>query len=240
MADYPDWVLAHKKKGTYINCVKGKYYLYAAHSERIPGTQKVRRVSDGYIGRITEEDGLIPARDKVDGGVAVHEYGLCMALLTLCTDVAKGLQREFRGATEKVLVAGLLSAAYGGCSTEEYGWSYLSVMFPGLAIEDLTGKQRTGAERCTRMAMDTLSRKFGEAAGQAAAKLSRICAVKVNGRIYIQENIGDTKEWLLCHNVEWRELYGEGSRNDTFHQGVRTDKRLLPTIRRGRPKKTDT
>lgn len=30
MADYPDWVLQHKKKGTYINHQNGKYYLYAA------------------------------------------------------------------------------------------------------------------------------------------------------------------------------------------------------------------
>ena len=26
MADYPDWILAHKKKGTYINRVGDKYY----------------------------------------------------------------------------------------------------------------------------------------------------------------------------------------------------------------------
>lgn len=32
---YPDWVLKHKKPGTYINKVGDKYYLYAAHSERV-------------------------------------------------------------------------------------------------------------------------------------------------------------------------------------------------------------
>ena len=31
-ADYPDWVLTRKKKGTYITKVGDKYYLYAAHS----------------------------------------------------------------------------------------------------------------------------------------------------------------------------------------------------------------
>ncbi|MBO6215432.1 MAG: hypothetical protein J6N76_07840, partial [Lachnospiraceae bacterium] len=61
-ADYPEWVMKYKKKGTYINKVGDKYYLYAAHSERIKGTNKVRRVSDGYLGRITEKDGLIPAK----------------------------------------------------------------------------------------------------------------------------------------------------------------------------------
>ena len=44
MADYPDWVMKHKEKGTYVNFVNGKYYLYKAHSERVPGTKKVRRV----------------------------------------------------------------------------------------------------------------------------------------------------------------------------------------------------
>lgn len=38
---YPDLVLKHKIKGTYTNYVGCKYYLYAAHSERAPGTKKV-------------------------------------------------------------------------------------------------------------------------------------------------------------------------------------------------------
>lgn len=62
---YPDWVLQHKKKGTYVNCVKGRYYLYAAHSERVPGTKKVKRICDGYLGRITEEAGF--SRIKLNG-----------------------------------------------------------------------------------------------------------------------------------------------------------------------------
>ena len=37
-ADYPDWVMKYKEKGTYINKVGDKYYLYAAHSERVKGT----------------------------------------------------------------------------------------------------------------------------------------------------------------------------------------------------------
>ena len=72
---YPDWVLKHKIKGTYINRVDDKYYLYATHSERILGTKKVKRVSDGYLGRITEKDGLIPSKDKVSSDILVYEYG---------------------------------------------------------------------------------------------------------------------------------------------------------------------
>ena len=68
-ADYPDWVMKYKKKGTYINRVGDKFYLYAAHSERIKGTDKVRRVSDGYIGRITEKEGLIKSGSTLKGSV---------------------------------------------------------------------------------------------------------------------------------------------------------------------------
>ena len=63
-ADYPDWVLAHKNIGTYINKVGDKYYLYAAHSERIKGSGKVKYVCDGYLGRITKDDGFIPSKSK--------------------------------------------------------------------------------------------------------------------------------------------------------------------------------
>lgn len=79
---YPDWVLKHKKKGTYINKVGNNYYLYAAHSEHIPGTaNKARRVCDGYLGRITEKDGFIPKKKK-ESPLSL-EYGLSCAIVSL-------------------------------------------------------------------------------------------------------------------------------------------------------------
>ena len=204
MANYPDWVLAHKKKGTYINHVKGKYYLYAAHSERIPGTNKVRRVSDGYIGRITEEDGLILARDKVKDEVVVYECGLCMTLLGLSKDIHKGMKRGFRDAADKILVSGILSVAYGEKSQEAYNWSFLSVMFPGLDMNKSTQKQTVATERCERMVADVMSRKFG--GDIPKTRLSRICMVKINNKFYSNMD-NDTKEWLSSHEIDWRAWY---------------------------------
>jgi hypothetical protein len=203
MAEYPDWVMKHKTKGTYVNTVNGKYYLYAAHSERVPGTKKVRRVSDGYIGRITEEGGLIPARDKVAGEVEVHEYGLCMAMLALCGDIAKGFRREFRGAADRVVVAGILAAAYGGDALEDYRWSYLSVKFPGLDMAKApTEKQRVAIDRCERMARDVMQRCFGDGAGAAARRLSRVLAVNVNGRLYLAKANEETGRLLASLGVD--------------------------------------
>jgi len=207
MADYPDWVMKHKVKGTYINAVNGKYYLYKAHSERVPGTKKVKRVFDGYIGRITEEDGLIPARDKVTDEVVVYEFGLCMTLLAICNDIAKGLKREFRDAADRILVIGLLSAAYGNSSQETYEWSYLSVKFPGYDMaKTLTDKQRIGAERCCRMASDAMLRRFGDDVAMVAAMLSRVCKININGRFYSAVISEKTKELLAKYKIDWSDF----------------------------------
>lgn len=210
MADYPEWVLAYKKKGTYINRFGDKYYLYAAHSERVPGTSKVKRVHDGYIGRITERDGLIPARDKVQGAVIVYEYGLCMTLFSLCDGIHKGLCREFRGGADWILVAGLLTVAYGDYSQDTYQWSFLSVRFPGLDMNKaLTDKQRFGLTRCERMVTEVSRTRFGEEAPEVKARLTRICRVSVNGQLYAPTLSETVKEWLNHKRIDWRDWFGE-------------------------------
>jgi hypothetical protein len=204
MADYPDWVMRHKTKGTYINCVKGRYYLYKAHSERVPGTKKVKRVFDGYIGRITEEEGLVPARDKVTDEVVVYEYGLCMTILALCADISTGLRREHRAAADRILVSGLLEAAYGDCSQAAYEYSYLSVKFPGHDMTKvLTDRQRVARERCVRMVSDVTLRRLGGGMSAVSPMLSRIHMVRINGQFYRSRISGEAKELLLRNNVEW-------------------------------------
>lgn len=162
MANYPDWVLKHKTKGTYINFQNDKYYLYAAHSERVPGTDKVRRVSDGYLGRITEKDGLIPAKGKLSGDLRVYEYGLSSTIFHLCTKVHSGLRREFGANADKVLVAGILCAIHGISKPELYETSWLSIRFPGIDFAKVpTDKQKTGTLRTARMAHELLRQHFG-------------------------------------------------------------------------------
>ena len=32
---YPEWVMKHKKKGTNISCINGRYYLYEVKEEEM-------------------------------------------------------------------------------------------------------------------------------------------------------------------------------------------------------------
>jgi hypothetical protein len=203
LADYPKWVLKYKKKGTYVNRVKDTYYLYAAHSERIPGTSKVRRVSDGYLGRITEKDGFIPAKDKVAGEVLVYEYGLHMTALNLADDIHKGLHKEFGRIADHIIVMGILLATGGLADPDHYKASYLSVVFPDIDItSELTQKQLTGVERCRRMIADKLVGVV--VSPRLFSQLTCVHAVIVNKKTYLSKIPLGIEGWLKENIIEWR------------------------------------
>ncbi len=204
MAEYPDWVLKYKAKGTYINCVKGKYYLYAAHSERIKGTDKVKRICDGYLGRITQEEGLIPPKDKVEGSVVVLEYGLSSIILSLCTNIHKGMRRSFTKSGDWVMAASILSFIYGKYDAFLFNQSYLSQRFPDLDLDAApTEAQKFGIERGRMMIQDTLSRHFGGDLPSVLLHFPLVYKVKVNGRIYRSEESVPAKELRQKYNLNW-------------------------------------
>lgn len=207
MADYPDWVLRHKVKGTYINYVKGKYYLYAAHSERVPGTKKVKRICDGYLGRITEGEGLIPVRDKVADTIRVMEYGVSSLLLIVCSKIHKGLRRTFTKNGDFIMVASVLSFIYGKYSEVLYNQSFLSTRFPNLDFQSpLTEAQIYGADRGFRMIKDTVQRVFGDDLQDILIHFGHLYKVNVNGKLYLSEETDEIKMYKQKYKIELEDV----------------------------------
>jgi hypothetical protein len=203
MADYPEWVTKHKKKGTYVNVVKGKYYLYAAHSERVPGTDKVRRVSDGYLGRITEADGFVPAKGKLPDGVAAYEYGLSETILRLCAKIRAGLRREFRANADFVMASGILVFMHGRARREFYEASWLSRRLPDLDMTRTpTEKQRVGIERTARMIGDALERRFGEDRESAVALLPLVRKVSAGNESALAKRDEGILAFAARHGID--------------------------------------
>jgi hypothetical protein len=83
MSRYPDWVNAHKTRGTAVKKVGNSYYLYAATSKRIEG-KKYPQPHLKFIGTITP-DGVVRSgvRKVSTERVRVFEYGFSFALLHL-------------------------------------------------------------------------------------------------------------------------------------------------------------
>lgn len=205
MADYPDWVLAHKKKGTYINKVGDKYYLYAAHSERVPGTKKVRRVCDGYLGRITQNQGLIPPSDRPGTVFCSLEYGLSSLVLSLCANIHSGFRRTFVVNGDFVMAASVLNYIYGCFSQELFQHSWLSLRFPGLSFPgQITGTQETGIQRGTRMITETLSRTFGEDLARVRAAFSLVTLVSSGKGFHCSSLPESVPVFIEQYALSWR------------------------------------
>lgn len=205
MADYPDWVLAHKRKGTYINKVGDKYYLYAAHSERIKGTNKVRRVSDGYLGRITEADGLIAPKDKFkDSEVPVYEFGVSFAVICCTKIIHAGLRKTFVKYGDLVYVASILYYIYGWYDKELFSLSYLQFHFPNLAFPDIfTDTQISGIERGARMISDTMKKTYLEDLTKIRAFFSSVFLVRMNGKLYVSSLSDTVKNLSDKYKIKW-------------------------------------
>lgn len=205
MSDYPDWVLAHKVKGTYVNKVGEKYYLYAAHSERVPGTKKVRRVCDGYLGRITQEKGLIPPKDKLPKAIRSYEYGLSSLILSVCSNIHKGLRRSFVINGDFIMAASILSYLYGFYSDELFLHSWLSLHFPQVQFPGtLTPQQKCGIERGTSMIADTMARKFGEDLARVRASFSQVTLFSAGGQLRCCEIPDSVIGFINQYALDWR------------------------------------
>lgn len=184
---YPEWVIKYKSKGTYINFVKpDKYYLYAAHSERIPGTDKVRRVCDGYLGRITENEGLIPAKKRntpVDNNVYLLEFGLSSIIVSATIGIRKGLNRTYRENGDWIYCMGILSYMFDGIYSEDlFRSSYLSSAFNGTNQPlRITKSISSGIERSTRMIKETMVKTYGDSLTEIEAYARTVGIIRYGG-----------------------------------------------------------
>jgi len=62
---HPDWALEHRKPGTELKVINGRYYLYAVKSQYDKETKRSKKISLGILGSITKENGFI-ASEKME------------------------------------------------------------------------------------------------------------------------------------------------------------------------------
>lgn len=204
MANYPDWVLKCKAKGTYVNCQNGKYYLYAAHSERVHGTKKVKRVCDGYLGRITEKDGLIPSKDKVTGNVEVFEFGCSSTILQLCNKIYTGFRRTFKANSDFIMVASILTVLYEQYNDTLFKHSFLSIKFPELDLDKkATEKQQIAIKRGVLMINDKLSMIFKDEFNYVMIHFGTVFKAKINGRFYLSKESNIVEAIKEKYKIDW-------------------------------------
>lgn len=199
-ANYPDWVMKYKSKGVYVNKVGNTYYLYRAHCLYDKTTKKNKRVSDGYIGRVTEEDGFIPVKDKVQGDIYVYEYGLYFFLSALLKDVYKSLKANKKKDTVMALAIMKYLDYY------EYFTTGLFNIYKNVNIELFNDKDvNKEAERISNMLSHFISTRVKDNDWQYLLNaLPSIHLVQVNEKYYISSYSNELKQALNKYNMEMK------------------------------------
>jgi hypothetical protein len=201
---YPEWVSKHKVKGTYVNFVNGKYYLYAAHSERISGTKRVKRVCDGYLGRITEQDGLIPPKDKVSSEICVYEFGLCCTILQLCNKIHKGFIKTSPKNADYIMVSSILNVIYGMSNCVVFNRNYLSILFPSLDVNKTNSESvTTDIIRGIAMINDSLNKLMGENRLVEFSTLAGLYKIYINEKWYFSKEDENILALKKKYKLKW-------------------------------------
>ncbi len=136
---YPEWVEKYRKSGTNISCIRGKYYLYEVSSKWDSQKKRAQKKTGKYLGRITEEDGLIPPKAKtvIQDNISVKEYGASKFLCEIGKDILDELHYRFPSEGEKIFALAVLRVIER-CPFKRadflYERTYLSELFGKLSL----------------------------------------------------------------------------------------------------------
>jgi hypothetical protein len=181
MAEYPEWLLPYKEKGTYVSKRKNGYALYRGHSERVPGKKNPVLKCDEYLGIVTERDGLIPSSPPVRPGVEVYRYGVWYLCEECCGSLRVPLERD--GLDGEYLFARAVLELEGSGVPCGYSGSWLSVAHPGVdAGRPASPEEERRLGRLRLQVSSKLSSRFGGPADDVLASARDVYAVHVNGR----------------------------------------------------------
>ncbi len=201
--EYPEWVTKYLEKGVYVNKVKGTYYLYRAHSEKQPGKKYPVRVFDGYIGKVTEDEGLIEIRRR-KLPMTSFDYALPYAVDACCGKVHKGLRISYKGNGTAVYVCSVIKFLFGSYSMELYQSSWLSIQYPGLVGKSFTSEAvAKGVDRGVLMVTDTVKNTYGEDWEVLSVYLSRVILIRIGGEEYIPTLPEKALELCQKHHLDF-------------------------------------
>jgi len=209
-ASYPLWVEKHLSKGIYVNKVGDCYYLYKAHSEKQPGVPYPVRVSDGYLGRVTEKDGLIPSKGTIRD-VVVFDFAIPFAVCQHTQKILSGLCKSYEDGT-LIYVCSVMDFIYNMHSQELYESSWLSMRYPKLRIPNSNSELNPSIERGCRMIKTETGKVFGEDWPLMKAYFTTIVLVRTNGRLYWPKPTGKAETLAQKYHLDFNE--GENDNAD--------------------------
>ncbi len=144
MAIHPEWATKHKRKGTELRYLNGRYYLYQVTSKWDPEKKRSKKITGKLLGKITKEDGFVESeKEKLRkqtisvSKLTVKEYGITFYIDTYLGEYKVLLKKHFPDHWKQVL-----ALAYGRMVHHSpmknmefhYHHSYMSELYKGLKL----------------------------------------------------------------------------------------------------------
>ena len=101
---HPEWATRHRKEGTELRLIKGRYYLYAYKTVYDKQSHKPKKISGQILGSITEKDGFIPSAKRnlenqasrvPQTPIYCKEYGVSSLIASALKLYSKNLSTSF-------------------------------------------------------------------------------------------------------------------------------------------------
>ena len=110
---HPAWAIKHRRKGTELRYISGKYYLYEYKTIYDSVNKKPKKISGLCLGTITEPGGFIASPKrlveanknlKVSQPILVKEYGVTQLVLQRFALYKNELEKHFKDVWKELLV----------------------------------------------------------------------------------------------------------------------------------------
>jgi transposase len=144
MANHPEWAAKHRKPGTELRFINGKYYLYEVTSKWNSEKKRSQKITGKLIGRITKEDGFIESdkaklrkRELIVSKLCVKEFGICAFINNYLGDYVELLAKYFPQHSDIILTLAYCRLIYQSpLKNAEFHYlhSYLSETYPNLPL----------------------------------------------------------------------------------------------------------
>ena len=147
MSTHPEWATKHKRKGTELRHINGKYYLYEVSSKWNPTLKRSQKITGKLLGKITEKDGFVESskallrKEKlVPNNIVVKEYGFTAFIDSYLSEYKQLLEKHFPQYWQSMIALAFSRLVHHSPLKNvefHYKTSYLSEMYPN---EDLSAK----------------------------------------------------------------------------------------------------
>ena len=110
MSSHPKWATKHKKKGTELRLINGRYYLYEVISKRDKEKGRARKITGKLLGKITKEEGFVESekallrkRKLSVSKASTKEYGVTAFIDTHLKEYKTLLRKHFPDHWKQIL-----------------------------------------------------------------------------------------------------------------------------------------